>query len=388
MAIALIALACALTFIISTSYSLNIYNDLVADVQQRAEMYTKLEQIDTYVRAYYDGSIDEDALIEALAKGYIGVLDDTQAKYMNTDEYEIYKERLGGTHTGIGVYCTEVGGYLYVTEVIDNSPASTVGLTVGESIVEIGGTDVLELGYAKAYDLLRSDPGTPLTITVRNSGIDRKLSVTTTQMTVGSVSTKIFGDYGYIKINRFGDKTYQQFTAAYAMLTTSGVNGMIIDLRNTDEASYDSATNILSAYLPLDSVTAVTQELTGEETVLATATGSNVISIPVTVLINSETEGPAELFAAALKDHLGAQTVGTQTAGNGTYTETYTLYDGACILLPIATVKSASTQFDGVGIKPDYEVLISGDTNEYLATLDETTDLCIKRALELLSQKR
>lgn len=44
LAIALMAIAAALTFIISTSYSMNIYNDLVADVQQRAQMYTKLEQ--------------------------------------------------------------------------------------------------------------------------------------------------------------------------------------------------------------------------------------------------------------------------------------------------------------------------------------------------------
>ena len=49
------AIAAAITFIISTSYSMSLYDDLVADVQQRAEMYTKLEQIDTYVRAYYDG---------------------------------------------------------------------------------------------------------------------------------------------------------------------------------------------------------------------------------------------------------------------------------------------------------------------------------------------
>ena len=40
LAIALMAIAAALTFIISTSYSMNIYNDLVADVQQRAQMYT------------------------------------------------------------------------------------------------------------------------------------------------------------------------------------------------------------------------------------------------------------------------------------------------------------------------------------------------------------
>ena len=57
--VALMAIAAAITFIISTSYTMNLFNGLVADVQQRAEMYQKLEQIDAYVRAYYDGTIDE-----------------------------------------------------------------------------------------------------------------------------------------------------------------------------------------------------------------------------------------------------------------------------------------------------------------------------------------
>ena len=104
------AIAAAITFIISTSYSMSLYDDLVADVQQRAEMYTKLEQIDTYVRAYYDGSINEDELIESLANAYISVLGNAEAKYYDESEYTLYKEHLSGTHLGIGIYAEEVGG--------------------------------------------------------------------------------------------------------------------------------------------------------------------------------------------------------------------------------------------------------------------------------------
>ncbi len=380
------AISAAITFIISTSYSLNIYNGLVADVQQRAEMYTKLEQIDTYVRAYYDGDIDEDALIEALAEGYISVLGRNEAKYLDSTEYSIYKEHLSGTHLGIGIYCEEVGGYPTVTSVLSNSPASLAGIQVGESIVSINGQSVLDLGYDRAYALLRSDPGTPLAITVRSAGVDRSVNCTTAQMTVPSVSARIIGEHGYIKISEFNDKSYQQFTAAYSMLTTSGVKGIVIDLRNNDGLSFDAATNILHAYLPLDSVVAITTDLSGEQSILSRASGTNVITVPVAVLTNAKTAGPAELFAAALRDNLGAQIVGTSTKGEGTYTENYSLYDGACIILPVASLQSSDTQFDSVGVKPNYEVAVEGDTNEYLATLDETTDPCLKKAHELLLQ--
>ena len=386
LAIALMAIAAALTFIISTSYSMNIYNDLVADVQQRAQMYTKLEQIDTYVRAYYDGSIDENALIEALAEGYISVLGKDESRYMDTDEYALYKEHLSGTHQGIGVYCSNVGGYPTITSVLPDSPASSAGLKVGEAVVAIGDSEVQKIGYDNAYALIRSDAGTLLTLTVRSGGVDRKVSITTTSMNMPSVSTELFGDYGYIKIYEFGDKSYQQFTAAYSMLTTAGVKGMVIDLRNNDGISHDAATNILSAYLPLESVVAVTEDLDGTQSILSRATGTNAITVPVTVLTNAKTAGPAELFAAALRDCIGAEIIGTTTKGEAAYTETYTLYDGAAIILPIATLRSASTDYAGTGLKPDFEVVIAEDTNEHLATLDQETDACLKKALEVLSQ--
>lgn len=380
------AISAAITFIISTSYSLNIYNDLVADVQQRAEMYTKLEQIDTYVRAYYDGDIDEDALIEALAEGYISVLGRDESQYLDETEYAIYKEHLSGTHLGIGVYCTESGGYLSVTSVLANSPASIAGIEVGESIVAINGDSVLDLGYDRAYAILRSDPGTPLALTIRSAGVDRRANCTTTQMTVPSVLARQIGEQGYIKIYEFNDKSYQQFTAAYSMLTTSGIKGLVIDLRNNEGLSFDSAINILSAYLPVDSVAALTTDLQGEVSVLERAIGANVITVPVTILTNANTAGPAELFAAAMRDSLGAQIVGASTRGEGTYTENYPLYDGACIILPISSLQSSDTQFDKVGVKPSYDVAVEGDTNSYLATLDENTDPCLKKALELLVQ--
>lgn len=384
--IALMAIAAAITFIISTSYTMSIFNGLVADVQQRAEMYEKLEQIDTYVRAYYDGTIDEDKLIEALANGYISILDDAEAKYMTAQEYSLYREHLSGTHLGIGVYTYEDGGYPTVSEVIANSPASMAGITVGESIIEINGQSALDLGYSQALELLRSPAGTQLEMTVRSGGVDRTAIVSTLQMTVGTVSTKVFDTLGYIKIMEFNEKTYQQFTAAYSALDSQNVSGLIIDLRNNSGELFDPAVNILSSLLPQGSEIAVKIGRDGTETVYDTATGSRVPDIPVCVLINQRTSGPAELFAAALKDHLGIQAVGVTTAGDGDLFESYSLYDGTAIVLPISTVKSENLEIEGVGIKPDYEVPTGfDDTDDELALLDETTDPALRRAIEIVT---
>ncbi len=388
LAIALMAIAAAITFIISTSYSMNIYNNLVADVQQRAEMYQKLEQIDSYVRAYYDGTIDEDKLIEALAEGYISILDDAEADYMTAQEYALYKEHQSGTHLGIGVYTREDGGYPTVTEVIANSPASISGISVGESVVEINGQSCLDLGYQEACEQLRSAAGTQLELTVRSAGVDRKVVLSTLQMTVGTVRTQVYGDLGYIKVSTFNEKTYQQFMAAYSSLRSQNVAGIIIDLRNNSGEVYDSAVNILTAMLPRGTPVAMNIAKDGVETVYETATGSQAPLVPICTIVNEKTKGPAELFAAALNDSLKSPVVGMTTAGDADYFETYPLYDGTAILLPISTLKTPNYEIEGVGVKPTYEASQpDGDSDEQLAQLDETSDNALRRAIEVVTSQ-
>lgn len=387
LAISLMALAAAVTFIISTSYSMNIYNGLIADVQQRAEMFNKLEQIDTYIRSYYNGSIDEDALIESLADAYISVLGSENAVYYNAEEYTLYREHVSGVHLGIGIYANEVGGCPCVTEVLNNSPAAVAGINVGDSIVAINGESTLEMGYDKAYSTLRAEGGTPLTLTVRSEGEDRNVDISTVKMTVTSVSTEIYGGFGYIKLYDFTEKTYQQFMAAYSMLLSSdGIEGIIIDLRNCGGLIYEPVFNLLNVMLPESAIPYVTTALTGEKANGELCDGNNNPNLPIAVLVNSRTWGPPELLAASLRDGLSASIIGTSTVGNAQLFETYNLYDNTAIRLPTATLSASATQYDGTGIKPEYEVMISADTESDLKQLDENTDACIKKAIEVLSQ--
>lgn len=387
LAISLMALAAAVTFIISTSYAMNIYNGLIADVQQRAEMFDKLEQIDTYIRSYYNGSIDEDALMESLANAYISVLGSDNAVYYNAEEYSIYREHVSGTHVGIGVYTDEVGGCPCVTEVLNNSPAAVAGINVGDSIVAINGESTLEMGYAKAYSLLRSESGTPLSLILRSEGEDRSVDISTVRMTTTAVSTEIYGGFGYIKLYDFNEKTYQQFMSAYTMLLNSdGIEGIIIDLRNCGGLIYEPVFNLLNVVLPEGSIPYVTASLTGEEISGELCDGNSNPDLPVAVLVNSRTSGPSELLAASLRDGLSAPIIGTSTVGNAQLFETYGLYDNTAIRLPTATLSAFTTQYNGTGIKPEYEVAIPEDKESDLKQLDETTDACIKKAIEVLSQ--
>ena len=85
--IGLMALAAAVTFIITYNYSLNVFNSKVKSVSEKESIYTRLSEMDKYVRANYINDIDEDMLNNSIMNGYISGLDDRFAKYYSAEEY-------------------------------------------------------------------------------------------------------------------------------------------------------------------------------------------------------------------------------------------------------------------------------------------------------------
>ena len=76
LAISLIAITCAVTFILTSFYSLRSFNKKVVDVNEKAAKYSSLQSLDSYVRDNYYGKIDEDELNDGILKGYVDGLGD------------------------------------------------------------------------------------------------------------------------------------------------------------------------------------------------------------------------------------------------------------------------------------------------------------------------
>jgi len=140
---------------------------------------------------------------------------------------------------------------------------------------------------------------------------------------------------------------------------------------------------MLDKLLPQGEIATATYK-DGTVSVLGTS-DANEVDLPMTVLVNSRTASAAELFSSALRDFEKATLIGANTFGKGIMQNTYELSDGSSIIFTVATYKtSKAPNFDGVGLKPNYEVIMKNDTPADLALLDETTDTQLKKALEVL----
>ena len=137
-AIAYMAIVAAVAFSLTMIYSMNLFNVKMTGITERVKMYASLHEVDLYVRENFYGSINEEELQEAIARGYIDGLEDGNARYFTAEEYEAYTQSGGGKYVGVGLITEpDSSGYLLVREVYPDSPAQMAGIKTGALIISV-----------------------------------------------------------------------------------------------------------------------------------------------------------------------------------------------------------------------------------------------------------
>lgn len=185
---------------------------------------------------------------------------------------------------------------------------------------------------------------------------------------IKTVSHKKQSSVGYIKISDFTDTTPDEFRQAVTSLTNESVTGLVIDVRNTDSINIKSSALITDMIVPLASsgtqAIATAVDRNNSNTAVFAADAES-IDLPVSVIVNSGTSGAGELLACDIRDFGKGTVVGEQTAGNGSYQKVFELSDGGAIVLTVAKLLPYKSDcYDGVGVKPDYEVELTQSTDD------------------------
>ena len=372
-AIALMAIIASATFSVTMVYSRQTFNDTVHNIKEREAMYSKLAEIDKWVRQNYYGNLDDSALTDSLAKGYMAGTGDPYAKYLTVEEYSRQNQSGLSKSVGIGVVTSlDETGYIRVEEVYPESPALAADIQPGDLIVRIDETDVTKDNCEELQQSILGEAGTQIDVVVRRDNVDTPHPLTRRDVEKPTVYTNMTEDgVGYVQIVEFGANTADQFSRAVDKLVSEGANSLVFDVRSNQTGPIDQATRILDKLLPQGDIVSATYK-DGSTQVLATSDPA-FIDLPMVVLTNEKTASSAELFAQALKDYeqLGVKSVGTLTMGKGSMQETQQLSDGSAIDVTVAKYNSPSgLTFDGVGVKPDFEVKLTPDQAAALEALD------------------
>lgn len=385
-AISLVAVACAITFVLTMTVSLNMYNSMVSGVQERETINAKIKEIDTFVRGSSIYELDETDILGGIMDGYISGLDDKYAKYYTTSEYYKKQQIDSGEIIGVGVETEIEGDYLKVTQVHEHSPAEVAEIEKGYVITKVNNKDLLNIGALQAQKQLEGDEGTKVTITTRApDGTENTVTLVRQVIELQSVKGKMIDGYAYIKISTFNALTDDQFIQLIDKFESQSVLGYVFDVRGASEGDIAPLQNMLSRILPKSTVAKKVLSDGTEEEILMTD-GTMEIKKPMTVIVNGNTACAAELFAAAIRDYSGGVLVGSVTAGKTELQTTKSFKDGSAVSISTARViLTKSESFRDVGLKPGYIIDITQQEEMAIKFADPTTDSQLQKALETVA---
>ena len=285
-----------------------------------------------------------------------------ELEYSATTRYE-------GIGTYIGFRATPVPRVL-ILEVIPGSPAERAGLRPHDAILSIEGSPVRPDEELTVAQRIRGPRGTPVRLEVARPGGGRiSLSVVRDSVDLAGVeyptrAGRVTGtNIGYIQFPRSASEgLVGELKTVVGTLTGVGrLDGLVLDLRITGTGPF-----------PLEGLLGLFAD--GQAGTAYTARGEEVMEVqgedhrgtqrlPLAVLVGLDTQGYAEIFAAALQARARATVVGMRTPGSVESDQQFGLVDGSRLWLPVWSYRAPDGSETGLdGVVPDVAVDADWDT--------------------------
>ncbi|HXP16944.1 MAG TPA: S41 family peptidase [Terriglobales bacterium] len=289
----------------------------------------------------------EEPNIPAVTDGALhGLLEslDANSSYLTAAEFKQYKANQSEAKGEIGAAVSKRFGYAAVISVIPGGPADKAGILASDIFEAIEGKSTREMSLAEVHNLLQGQPGSNVNVAVVRArrAEPQKVVITRDIVTVPPAADKMVDDgIGYVQVDAFPKGKAQEVAAKVRALQRSGAKKLILDLRNCAEGDESEGIAVANLFLNHGTITYLQGQKYPREAFNADASRA-VTSLPLVVLVNKGSAGPAEIVAAAVLENARGDVVGDKTFGDGSVQKVIPLPDGSALILSIAKYYSPS----------------------------------------------
>jgi carboxyl-terminal processing protease len=280
--------------------------------------------------------------------------------------------------------------YLRVVSARDDSPAARAGIRPGDFVRIVESRPTRDMSALEGDRLMHGAPGSKLKLTIiRGSAVEPHVVELTREVPAGpalqDVKSRTQSDgVGYLRIAAFGKRAAEQVRTQVAALARTGATRLIIDIRNSAAGDLADGVAVARLFVPSGTLAIHDSKASGQEKILAVK-GDGAITLPVTVLVDTGTSGPAEIFAAALGENKRAELIGEHTIGRAGAQELIKLPDGSGLWITTSRYLGPDGKpIQGKGLEADVPV----DQPEGDFGTPQSTDPILQKALERLSLKK
>ncbi|WDI32904.1 S41 family peptidase [Hyphococcus flavus] len=317
------------------------------------------------VHENYVSAPDDADLIKGAIDGMLDTLD-PHSNYLTAEDFNTVQEQTRGSYAGLGitVQMDNEGpdeGYVKVVSPFDGSPASEAGMQPGDLIVKINGEDVYGMSIDDATSRLKGKRGTKVDIAVVR---DREkepfdLTIVRDDITVPSVTARVEGDFGYVRISSFSEQTQSGLEDAlkeFEKDIPGGAKGLVLDMRNNPGGLLDQSVSVADVFLNGGEIVSTRGRRPRDTMREMGRPGDKFDGKPIVVLINGGSASASEIVAGALQDRNRALLLGTKSFGKGSVQTVIPLQNGLQGALRLTTSKyytPSGRSIQAMGIEPD-----------------------------------
>ncbi len=271
-------------------------------------------------RNYVDPVNPDHVILDGGIRGMLAALDPFSA-FFDHDQFLMLQQQARGEALGFGSILYVTPGKVLVLQTAEGSPSFRAGLGPGDNIVSINGQRVDRLSFEDLVELLRSSRSHPVRLGVIHPGrlISQDFELKPAEVALPTVD-RIFllsPGIGYLHISGFELKTPQEVIEALKSLDAPHLKGLLIDLRDNHGGMVDSAVAVASVFLKPGELVLTVRGRAMPEKASKAVPAPEQTTLPLVVLVNSNTASAAEVLAAALQEHDRAVIAGEPTYGKG-----------------------------------------------------------------------
>ena len=300
---------------------------------------------------------------EGAMRGLIDALD-PYSSFLTKEQAQLIESRKASGTAATGMTVSKRADVVYVVSVKRNGPADAAGMRVGDYLVAIDGTGIEDKSLLEVDSLLRGAPDSQVKVTVfRNARTKpQEIAITRKIDKPVPVRTQLLEDgIGLLDVSSLAESMVDEAQVKLKTLISAGAQKFILDLRDCADGEPTDAVALANMFLQ-EGIIYYSQNRQGERIQEVRATPEKfVTNLPLAVLINGSTAGPAEIVTGALKDNKRAIVIGEKSFGVGSAQKRIALKSGAQLVLSIAkfyTPGGKMIQDDSIrntGIKPNVQ---------------------------------